>query len=460
MSVVPRAVAIATLLVAELLSLTAGAAMPRREPPLILGGARPPIPRPVTIDPRLPTGARVGAARRPTSPKRICSLFRPVCVHATEANQTAALDALGALEQAYERLVLALGLPAPLDDGGLGGSDALDGYLTSSPTAPLTVESDAPRPGPFSLASGFCELPLSDAALMARNATLCVGEAIALGLDASEPPHLRRAFATWLWWASGLPTTADLEAIDAVQAHPEHAIATRDLGPDSEGAALLFEYLESVRSAAAPGELSTALFSAAASTTTTSGLDYVNEPDLFDVLRHSLNEEGDRYAALMVDFAVARAFIGERDDGLHLPGLGWAGHFGRFRADWVLKFSELPRRVLVNPAVDSTGAVILWLDLDEVGLGAALGIHVEWEPPVNFQWQLVKLGPNGDEIGRVDVPFQERAREADARVRNLDGLGAVLIVGTNLEGIDLAHPFDPDVAPFEPHAATVYVVRM
>jgi hypothetical protein len=34
------------------------------------------------------------------------------------------------------------------------------------------------------------------------------------------------------------------------------------------------------------------------------------------------------------------------------------------------------------------------------------------------------------------------------------------LVGTNLEGIDLAHPFDPDIAPFEPHSATVYLVRL
>ena len=45
-------------------------------------------------------------------------------------------------------------------------------------------------------------------------------------------------------------------------------------------------------------------------------------------------------------------------------------------------------------------------------------------------------------------------------MRNLDEARAVLIVGTNLEGIDLSHPFDPDVAPFEPHTATVYLVRL
>jgi hypothetical protein len=67
---------------------------------------------------------------------------------------------------------------------------------------------------------------------------------------------------------------------------------------------------------------------------------------------------------------------------------------------------------------------------------------------------------DGEELGRIDIPYQERGRDAEGRISNLEGARAVLIVGTNLEGIDLAHPFDPDVAPFEPHAATVYLVRM
>ncbi len=378
-------------------------------------------------------------------------------MHAASQHAARLEPALAALERAYERLVFALGLPSPLSDVGLGGSDALDAYLGADA---LVVESDPPGLGPFTEASGWCALPNTDGALLARAATQCVGEAIALRLDASEPPHLRRAFATWLWWLSGEPTSLDVEAIDFVQAHPERPIASRELSGESEGDAIFFEYLESARSARPWGELSAALFGTAVSDNRKISLDYDNEPDLFDVLRHSLNEERDRFAAMMVDFAVARAFVGSRDDGLHLPNLDFSGDYGRVRCDWLVKFSSLPRRVLVNPPVDSTGAVVIWLDLDEVGLGAALGLHAEWEPPVSFHWQLVKLGPNGDEVARVDVPFQERGHEVDARLTNLDGASAILIVGTNLEGIDLSHPFDPDVAPFEPHAATVYLVRM
>lgn len=456
---VPRALALAVLLVFELSSLKAFAGMPRREPPLILGGARPPTPRIVPIDPRLPTGARIETPSRPAGKTPFCSRLRPLCVHGDAGEAEEAVRALAALELAYDRLVLTLGLPSPHADAGLGGSDALDAYL-NPPSAELDVALTALAPGPFSEAAAFCRLPTGDRALLERNATLCLGEAIALGLDASETPYVRRGFATWLWWAVGLPTSLDLEAIDEVQAHPERPIADRERSRGSEGSALFFEYLETLRSAGDPGELSAALLSASASPSRHSELTYVNEPDVFDVLRHSFDEETARFAALMIDFSVARAFIGDRDDGVHLPALGWSGAFGRVRFDWLLKFSSLPRRVLVSPAVDSTGSVLIWLDLDKVALGEALGFRAEWEPPVSFQWQLVTIGGDGEELGRIDIPFQERGRDAEGRVRNLVGVKAVLIIGTNLEGIDLAHPFDPDVAPFEPHGATIYLARM
>ena len=58
------------------------------------------------------------------------------------------------------------------------------------------------------------------------------------------------------------------------------------------------------------------------------------------------------------------------------------------------------------------------------------------------------------------MTFQERANSADARVLRLDGAKAIIIAGVNLGGVELAHPFDPDIQPFEPAACTVYLVSM
>lgn len=448
----------APILLSLLLSGATLWAKPRREPPLLLGGVRGQPRASIPVDPRLPTGAPVGGAPRPEpAGPRLCSWNRPVCAHGQPVEL--ARSALVALEWAYESTVLALGLPPPLADAGRGGTDALDAYLVDARQG-LRIEPDSAPFSPFTRAPAYCQLPAADEALLRRAATQCVGEAIALALDASEPPHVRRAFATSLWWAIGLPTSLDLEAIDDAQSRPEAAIATLDLSPESEGAALFFAYLEATRSAAEPGHLSAALFSASASSPSGGGLVYRNEPDLFDVLRHSLEEDPARMGALMVDFSVARAFLGQREDGEHLPELAWAGSFGRARFSWMIPFSSLPRRVAVQPPLDSTGSALLWVELDEVPLGAALAIRAEWEAPVTFQWQLVKLAASGAELGRIDFPFQERGSLAEARVTELEGAAAVLVVGTNLEGIELAHPFDPDVAPFEPHGATIYLARL
>jgi hypothetical protein len=99
------------------------------------------------------------------------------------------------------------------------GTDALDAYVTA-PGTPFAADAEPPARGLFSSAAAFCRLPLDEPPLLLRSAVLCVGEAIALGLDASEPPFSRRAFATSLWWLSGLPTPLDLEAVDALQRSP------------------------------------------------------------------------------------------------------------------------------------------------------------------------------------------------------------------------------------------------
>jgi hypothetical protein len=407
----------------------------------------------------LPTGVEVGSVERPSQVvPTYCSALRPVCVHDLQSDPERALDALSALERAYERLAFGLELPAPRPDGGLGGSDALDAYLMGASES-LHVDADPPAEGTFARSSGFCRFPSADAELLRRSATLCVGEALALNLDASEPPHLRRAFATWLWWMTGDPTSLDLEAIDEVQRHPERPIAARELGTSSEGSAIFFEFLEASLGVRGFAELGASLVAAAASPRP-SGLDHDNEPDLFDVLRHTLDSNRFRFARLLGDFSVARAFLGDREDGEHLPRLAWAGAFGRARFDWVIPFSSLPRRVAVKPAIDSTGSVLIWLDLDRVPEKVALGFQAEWESPVSFDWQLVRMGPHGEELGRVPVPFEERGTSTEATIGHLGGTAAILAIGTNLETVELAHPFDPDVAPFEPHGVTVYFAKL
>jgi hypothetical protein len=308
----------------------------------------------------------------------------------------------------------------------------------------------------------FCEGGAPSGVLLERQAALCVGEAVASTLDAGESPDARKAFALELWWITGAKTSLDVQAVDDAQRHPEDALAfDRQRGGAAVGRfALLLELLETTRSAASPGMLSASMLSAAASRTPPSAAFFDNEPDVFDVLRHSLDEELPRYADLMVDFALRRALAGDRDDGTRLPTLGFAGSFARPQFDWVIPFSTLPRRVLTGTPIAPSGTELIWLELDDAPMGAAIGFRAEWEAPVSFQWRILLVDREGREVRRFDVPFQERARSADARVLRLDGAKAIIIAGVNIGGVELAYPFDPDIQPFEPAAATVYLVSM
>jgi len=373
---------------------------------------------------------------------------------------TTALRALRALEDAYARLIVVLQLPRPAPDAGRGGNDALDLYLTRDGEADVRVGSEPRVTGRFDRAAGYCVLGSADRALLERSASVCVGENIALALDPAETPHLRRAFATHLWLATGHPTSVDVERLDDLQARPESALARRERTPSSEAGALLFEYLDQRRGLRNAGELATSLFSVGVGKTEPRAWLWDNTTDIFDALRRDLDDKPRDIAKLFLDLAVARAFLGDREDGAHLPRLEWLGRFGRPRFDWSIPFSTLPRRVAAKHPVDPTGAIYIWLALDKVPEGAELGFQAEWEAPATFQWSLVRIGADGQELGRLDAPFVERGTKVEQTLVDLEGAAGIIVVGTNLGGVDLAHPFDPDLEPFEPRGCTVYLAKL
>jgi hypothetical protein len=72
----------------------------------------------------------------------------------------------------------------------------------------------------------------------------------------------------------------------------------------------------------------------------------------------------------------------------------------------------------------------------------------------------VQLDKQGRELRRLEVPFKERATLSEQRLSNFEAASYVLVVGTNLGGVDRDHPFDPDIFPYEPQQCTVYLVRL
>ncbi|MEZ4230313.1 MAG: hypothetical protein R3B89_14165 [Polyangiaceae bacterium] len=436
---------------------------PGRVPGVLFGGriGPPPAKPPVKWDPWLPTGRPRVEAPRPASLARSCATRRPVCVHyPPDSDAQAVSQTLDALIEAWEKLIDVQELPTPLGDQSLGGDPRLDWYLQGSEQ--LEVLADAPLFGSHDRSSGYCRSPLPLGPERDRWAVQCLSEVIALRLDASESPFTRRAVSTQIWWTVGFPTDMDASAVDDAQRNPQLALGGSELTPAAEGgAALLFEFLDEKYGGSRWGTLGLSLYSLGASLTEGDGWLYDNEPDVFDVIRHTFDEDPVEVANVLAEFALARARLGDRDDGSGLPPMAWVGSFGRVRFDWALRYSELPKFVAPWRAIDPTGTVFVFLELDKLPDAPELGLRANWEAPVSFKWNVAILDSTGQLRKQVAIKYEPRATQTE-RTLVLDAKPgeALLITGVNQGGVNLSHPFDPDVTPFEPHDYALYLVDM
>lgn len=441
-------------------ALTPSVHAQRTAPSTLLGGGfSAPAPA-LDLDPRLPTGARVESEPRPTGLAHVsCGLREPVCVH-HDASVDAELAGayLTALETAHAQLVGALSLPPPLPDPGLGPTSGLDLYLSPEQPADFFVVPD-PRWQALESTSGHCRARPSHAQYR-RQAGWCVAEALLLGVDAGETPHLRRALAAYLWSALGHASLAELEAIDTVQANPHLGLAGRDLEPESAGASLLFHHLDRHLRAGTIGALPVALGMLSRGSTPLGAPRWNNEPDAIDVLRQAFDGGRESFHDFMLDFAVERAFLGSRDAGPSHPELLWLGDAAPVRFEWALTASSLPRRVAPLRPLEPFGTAYVWLTLDRVSISGTLAVRADWEPPATFRWAALALDRAGRVLRRYDLPYVQSKSSAERTIVGHADASALLIAGINLGGVDLAHPFDPDHAPHEPHGFTVYVAEL
>lgn len=454
-------------LVAAMLSAALASAAPQlwaergERPGLLLGGGTSPVEAPASVDPLLPTGALVYSRPRPRElTSFICGLDRPVCVHyAVDLPPELAPAYLGALEEAHSLLIEASRLPAPRSDLGLGPTSGLDLYLLPEPINDLDVVPDSRSPD-SDRGSAHC-LARPSREELRHQAAQCVGEAVLLGLDGAETPHLRRAIASYLsHLVVPASSPADVEALDTLQANPQLGLVGRESTRTSTGAALLFHHLDERLGAGRPGVLPAALVHLSRSRTPAGRPEWSNEPDAIDVLRHAFDRSEQSFDDFMLSFAVERAFFGSRDNGRHHPELSWLREAGRLRFDWVMKTSSLPRRVAPRRPLEPLGSAYLWLEVDRVTLGKTLAFRAEWEAPATFRWTIAGVDDDGNLLKRYDLPYVQNATTAERSLVDYDGATGLLIVGVNLGGVDLAHPFDPDHDPAEPHGFTVYLTEI
>jgi hypothetical protein len=181
---------------------------------------------------------------------------------------------------------------------------------------------------------------------------------------------------------------------------------------------------------------------------------------VFDVLRATFGPKPSDVARVFADFALSRANLGSRDTAGAFPELAWVGDFGRPRFEWSVKWSSLPRKLVPLRPIAPLGNTYVWIDFDTPPGASTFVLEAEWEGPVAFQWALALIGPRGETLRRIDVPFLERGTLVQRTVTNLEGGRGILLAGTNLGGLSPTFPFDPDFEPFEPHSYSVYLTRL
>lgn len=435
---------------------------------LLLGPAARRIKAKIELDPRLPTGSlRSSPSSQASFGERACSPTLPVCVASPGASTKVAApsdqrmaEALLALETAYRHIVYAARLPFPIARSeGLGGSIAITWVLRADQT-PLEVHLRAHHLTPFEAASVVCLSGADHGTVQGveRDAFLCVAEAVAARLDAAESARSRRAYAEALWWEIGRPTLVDVSAIARANAEPYRASVGRDEVHEATSTALFFEYLERTLGTEVPFGLVTGLFALSGQLRRSETPRYQNEPDWLDVLRATLGDDHSELSHRINAYAAARAQLGKPVG--PLANLAFMGEFGRIRPDWELRVSTLPRRVASSRPLLPLGMLAIRVDIDVPSSELALAVKVEWESPAAFSWTVAKFDEADQELGRLDLAFEYGASSAEKRLVSLDGVRSLLILGTNLGGIDATHLLDPDHAPFEPHGCTVYVVRL
>lgn len=416
---------------------------------------------PPPLDPLIPTGGAFETGVRPeeSGEPAACSFRVPACVHrARGVSELAVITWLSDLERAFDRLTGVLGLPPPLPDDARGGGPALDLYVVPGSSG-VRAEIDAwDVPSFRDAASAFCVAGDGERGIE-RAASLCVAEAIALRLDAAETPFSRRALASELWYATGAPTSADAEALDDYQAHPEAATVARDRSRYAEGSALWLEFLDAEKGGREPASMALATFALSTGPRSAGDFRLTNEPDTMDVLRTNFGGTPTEFARLLGEFATRRAFVGSRDAEDYFPAFRFSSDFGRVRFEWSVPFSSLPRTLAPARPIDPTGTTYLWVSLDGAPPDATLAFGADWEPPVAFKWSLTVVGGNGRVVRTVDVPFLERGTHVERTVTDLDGGAGVLIAGVNMGGLGPTYPFDPDFEPFEPHSYVVYLAK-
>jgi hypothetical protein len=415
----------------------------RMAPPLLLGGETTVLPRPIPLDPRLPRGelrTEAAAQERARSPERALLLHSshyPLSVSAPD--RARAQRALALLEEAFARFWLA--------EGAAPRRAPLHWHLSEDQTDILPEVQTLRLPSfGFDRARAICE----GGAPYQAAAETCVAEGLLLGVAPATARSIARGYSHYRR-ATDPRVSAHEPPHEALKSAPYLALVTREPRSFSSRSSSLFFAALAARAGASARDTSFIALGLTATRTAPGALRWDAEPDVLDVLRRSLGTDRESYARFFDRLAIARFVptegldvVRELQGDLAAPA-------------WSIEVSSLPRNLSLKDPLAPTGSVAIELKSSSP-IDSPLALRLDCESPVTYVWSVLRLAPNGELQSQFPIPYRETSSRYEERFEP-QGAHRLFLVGTNLGGVDLDHPYDPDHSPHEAHGCSVYLTR-
>jgi len=359
--------------------------------------------------------------------------------HASQHTQT-----LHALERAYAALA-AQSWPLPWLDGERGGSPAIDLYEVSESVCP-----DACAAVDDTWTLSDCDSAQSYALisheLAGTQREACVYSALAqAGLRAADPSEAAswaRAsaeFVAWLHTGEGCR-----ESLVLAQAHPELGLLDSD--PQSAFAGALWLAFEGERLSRDPGTFVRSLWESTRqrSKPLVPLARLRSSPDLWEVLRATLEAQHRTLDDELIEFGVARYFSGPAERRTH------AGYriFAELPSDAGVPLvlsrdsAQLPLRLRAQTPLRAAGSAYVRVQLSAAAHPAQLQIWLRGELGARWSLTVVRLAADGREVGRTGAPARDVPNSYVPVVLDAD-TAALLIAITRLP----ERPLDADRLP-------------
>jgi hypothetical protein len=382
----------------------------------------------ISMTSRVWTGPRTPAPTRVQRPREASLELRSphalLAVHADPSvSQPTIVRAMAALERARARLD-AMGWPAPISDGDLGGGPEVDLYLTAA--LPPDAYSDGLVPWTYlDRASTFALLnPATPNASLEACVTAAYAEALLMSMDPAEARTWRRATAAWLTWELTGRFGCD-EGTGPQQGEPFRSWVS-GAAEDGAGGALWLAYL-SARHDAMPGHFVRDVWGLA-SQRTWEGTGLRADPDLWSAIETAVERSGDRLLDNIEELAVLRWFVGRAtpSDGV------MAALDDDARVPIARQMKRLPTRVIPRQPLQSFGSAYVVMEAAVWGEDARLHAWLQGEYGVRWSFVAVQLDKRGNEVRRIAAPNTGPTPRAYLPIEIDDRTERLLFVVTNL----------------------------